>query len=83
MLAAVSFTSMGQSKIVQDFKPVCEILDSLLLERTDVGHVEPLALKAVMKRGTTLDFYFTESSPHTLSTTFVTPFSFFSKFCAD
>ena len=61
LLSAVSFVSWGQSKIVQDFKPVCEILDSLLLERTAVGHVEPLALKAVMKRGTTLDFYFTRT----------------------
>ena len=61
MLAAVSFTSMGQSKIVQDFKPVCAALDTLMQERTKVGHVEPLALKAVMRRGTTLDFYFTRT----------------------
>ena len=59
--AAVSAAAWGQSKIVEDFKPVCAALDSLLLERTEVGHVEPLTLKAVMKRGNTLDFYFTRT----------------------
>lgn len=61
ILASVSMISWGQSKIVEDFKPVCAELDTLLRERTEVGHVEPLALKAVMKRGTTLDFYFTRT----------------------
>lgn len=61
ILAAASMTSWGQSKIVEDFKPVCAKLDTLLRDRTEVGHVEPLALKAVMKRGTTLDFYFTRT----------------------
>ena len=59
--AAVCAAAWGQSKIVEDFKPVCAALDSLLLERTEVGHVEPLTLKAVMKRGNTLDFYFTRT----------------------
>ena len=57
----ISAAAWGQSKIVEDFKPVCAALDTLLRERTDVGHVEPLALKAVMKRGSTLDFYFTRT----------------------
>ena len=61
ILASVSVASWGQSKIVEDFKPVCEALDTLLRERTEVGHVEPLALKAVMKRGSTLDFYFSRT----------------------
>ena len=49
----------AQSKIVKDFKPVCDSLSILLKERTSVSG--ELKLKAVTKRGTTLDFYFTES----------------------
>ncbi len=59
--AAISCLAYGQSRVVEDFKPVCAALDTLLRERTEVGHVEPLELKAVMKRGTTLDFYFTQT----------------------
>ena len=61
IFAAVSIAAWGQSKIVEDFKPVCSALDTLLRERTKVGHAEPLELKAVMKRGSTLDFYFTRT----------------------
>ena len=50
---------MAQSKIVLDFKDVCDSLNTLMSERTSVqGNI---ALKAVMKRGQSLDFYFTES----------------------
>jgi len=61
IFTAFSFISYGQSRIVEDFKSVCSCLDTLLRERTGVGHVEPLQLKAVMKRGSALDFYFTQT----------------------
>lgn len=48
-----------RSGIVEDFTPACKALDSLLYERTTVrGELE---LKAVMRRGGYLDFYFTSS----------------------
>lgn len=49
----------SQSKIVKAFQPACDSLATLIGERTGVEG--KLKLKAVMKRGTTLDFYFTES----------------------
>lgn len=49
----------AQSEIVSDFKPVCDSLAVLLNERTSVKGV--LELKTIMKRGMSLDFYFTES----------------------
>ncbi len=55
--AAVS--ASAQSSIVKDFKEACDSLNVLMTERTSVkGN---LNLKAVMKRGSELDFYFTES----------------------
>lgn len=49
----------AQSKIVKDFKEACDSLTTLMSERTSVqGNI---VLKAVMKRGSVLDFYFTES----------------------
>ena len=58
----ILFTCMNlhaQSKIIKDFKEACDSLNTLMSERTSVqGRI---ALKAVMKRGTVLDFYFTES----------------------
>ena len=48
-----------KSRIVMDFEPVCDTLDSLIRCRTSVkGELE---LNAVMKRGKFLDFYFTRS----------------------
>lgn len=48
-----------ESPIVRQFEPVCDTLDSLIRERISVdGELE---LKAVMKRGGSLDFYFTRS----------------------
>lgn len=61
ILAVMGISASAQSKIVEDFKPVCAMLDTLLKERTAVGHAEPLQLKAVMRRGSTLDFYFTQT----------------------
>lgn len=49
----------AQSKIVKDFKPACDSLSKMIQERTSVKG--DLRLKAVMKRGGYLDFYFTES----------------------
>ena len=48
-----------KSQIVMDFEPVCDTLDSLITARTTVKG--ELGLKAVMKRGSQLDFYFTVS----------------------
>ena len=49
----------AQSEIVLDFKPVCDSLATLIQERTGVqGKLET---KSIMKRGSALDFYFTES----------------------
>ena len=56
----VSAMSMsGQSAIVKDFRPACDSLSRLIQERSSV--YGELRLQAVMKRGGTLDFYFTES----------------------
>lgn len=57
--AAFSLAASAQSAIVKDFRPVCDSLDVLLKENRDVkGRLE---IKSIMKRGQTLDFYFTES----------------------
>lgn len=52
-------TASGKSKIVEDFTPACDSLSTLILERS--GIKGPVKLKSVMKRGGSLDFYFTES----------------------
>lgn len=49
----------SQSKIVKDFKPVCDSLSVLIQEKTSVKG--ELKMKAVMKRGSYIDFYFTRS----------------------
>ena len=55
----ISFSAYAQSEIVTDFKPVCDSLSVLITERTGVeGNV---TVKSIMKRGSSLDFYFTES----------------------
>lgn len=56
---ALCLSAKGQSAIIKDFKPVCDSLSVLIQERNTV-HGE-LKLQAVMKRGSNLDFYFTES----------------------
>ncbi|MCM1502947.1 MAG: xanthan lyase [Bacteroidales bacterium] len=48
-----------QGRIARDFKPACDSLSTLIYERCGVEGC--LRLKSVMKRGSTLDFYFTES----------------------
>ena len=58
LLIAVSLSvaASGKSKITEDFIPVCDSLDRLITEKTSVE--SELTLKAVMKRGNLLDFYF-------------------------
>ena len=54
----VSLSAYAQSGIVTDFMPVCDSLSVLITERTGVeGNV---TVKSIMKRGGSLDFYFTE-----------------------
>ena len=50
----------AQSAIVRDFQPVCDTLSALLQQRNGISNPK-LRLNSVMKRGSTLDFYFTES----------------------
>lgn len=59
-ILSISFICIqAQSRIVKDFKPVCDSLSVLIQEHTSVkGKLE---LQAVMKRGSTLDFYFNQS----------------------
>lgn len=59
LILSLAFTAYGQSAIVKDFTPVCDSLAVLLHEHNSVKW--KLELKAVMKRGAYLDFYFTES----------------------
>ena len=59
LTSVLSISSWGQSAIVKEFEPVCDSLSALIKERNSVNGA--LKLKAVMKRGKTLDFYFTES----------------------
>ena len=59
VLTITAFSANGQSAIVKEFKPACDSLATLIKEHNTIkGRLE---LTAVMKRGTTLDFYFTES----------------------
>lgn len=60
MLSCFGMNSMAQSKIVKDFRPACDSLSAMMKERTGIASGR-IRLNAVMKRGSTLDFYFTES----------------------
>ena len=63
IIAACALTfglaAKGQSAIVKDFQPVCDSLEILIQQRNTISN--ELKLQAVMKRGSYLDFYFTES----------------------
>lgn len=50
-------SASAQSRIVEDFKPVCDTLSKAIEKRTTVRN--ELKLKNVMRRGDILDFYFT------------------------
>lgn len=60
VLSLCSFSLKAQSAIIRDFKPVCDSLNVLLQERNGIASPK-ISLNAVMKRGSTLDFYFTET----------------------
>lgn len=55
----ISLSAYAQSEIVKDFAPACDSLAVLLQERTSVSG--ELRLKSIMRRGSSLDFYFTET----------------------
>ena len=59
LLLGVHVSVCGQSKIVKDFKPVCDSLATLTTDRT--GICGKITVKNIMKRSGCLDFYFTES----------------------
>ena len=59
LLFCIQINTTGQSRIVKDFMPACDSLAERLSERSGVDG--KLKLKAVMKRGKALDFYFTET----------------------
>ena len=56
---SLGLRASGQSAIVEDFQPVCDSLEILIKERNTISN--ELKLQAIMKRGSNLDFYFTES----------------------
>jgi hypothetical protein len=59
ILMMIPFCAHAQSEIVKDFSAACDSLATLIKERTGVtGH---LMIKSITRRGTSLDFYFTES----------------------
>ncbi len=59
LMLGIQFHTSGQSQIVKDFTPACDSLAVLYSDHSGVKG--KLQLKAVMKRGRNLDFYFTES----------------------
>lgn len=59
LIISIQFSAVAQNKISTDFKPVCDSLANLIVERTGVqGGLE---VKSIMKRNGCLDFYFNES----------------------
>lgn len=58
-LLLLNMTAGAQSRIVEDFKPVCDTLSKAIEKRTTVRN--ELKLKNVMRRKDKLDFYFTVS----------------------
>ena len=59
ILFSGSVPAVSQNRILEAFKPVCDTLETRIQEKTSVKG--DLGLRAVMKRGSTLDFYFTRS----------------------
>ena len=59
LLAAGWISATAQNRIVETFQPICDSMSVLIQEKTSVkGELE---VRAVMKRGSCLDFYFTRS----------------------
>ncbi len=59
-LLLISLDGSAQSAMLKDFKPVCDSLSTLVAQRQGLSSAR-LNLNAIMKRGNTLDFYFTQS----------------------
>ena len=59
-LLLISLSSSAQSAMLKDFKPVCDSLNTLIMQRKGIASPK-ISLNAIMKRGNTLDFYFTQS----------------------
>ena len=59
LVLSLCFNASGQSNIKEDFKPVCDSLEVLIQERNTIKN--ELQIQSIMKRGSNLDFYFTES----------------------
>ena len=59
LLVITFLNASAQTQIVKDFKPACDSLRTLLVERTSVEG--SLKIKSILKRDGKLDFYFDES----------------------
>ncbi|MBE6239984.1 MAG: xanthan lyase [Bacteroidales bacterium] len=59
LLFILFLTSNAQTSIVKDFKPACDSLRNLMIEKTSVRG--GLKIKSILKRDGKLDFYFDES----------------------
>ena len=59
-LLLISLNGSAQSAMLKDFKPVCDSLNTLIMQRQGIESPK-ISLNAIMKRGNTLDFYFTQS----------------------
>ena len=59
LLTATILNASAQSQIVKDFRPACDSLETLLIEKTSV--TGGLKIKSILKRDGKLDFYFDES----------------------
>ncbi len=59
LISGFGLSAAAQSAIVKEFQPVCDSLNTMVIER--IGVTGELKLRNVMKRGQNLDFYFTES----------------------
>lgn len=59
LMSAGCVSVMAQSRIMKSFSPVCDTMNVLIQEKTSVKG--ELKLRAVMKRGSVIDLYFTRS----------------------
>lgn len=59
LLHLMPINAMAQSKLVRDFRPICDSLSVLVRERTGV-EVE-LRMKTITQRENSLDFYFSQT----------------------
>ena len=59
-LLLITLNGAAQSAMLKDFKPVCDSLNTLIMQRKGIASPK-ISLNAIMKRGNALDFYFTQS----------------------